>query len=151
MTSLLTLFSGFCEDLVQESLVKLLTARYVERCPASEPVLAARVKEETTAKKRGPKSARVIAVSCQVCLQTTLFYTIRNETWWLAFACDVHIERAKHIDLHPIINIIYVVSSSINLFSLWKIHCLFLIIGLSFEYYHILTEVMVILKLKTIR
>ncbi|KAG2715890.1 hypothetical protein I3843_03G102000 [Carya illinoinensis] len=49
---------GICENLVQESLVKLLTARYVERCPASEPVLAARNKEDTPAKKRGPKSAR---------------------------------------------------------------------------------------------
>ncbi|KAG6660451.1 DNA-directed RNA polymerase III subunit rpc-3 isoform X2 [Carya illinoinensis] len=49
---------GICENLVQESLVKLFTARYVERCPASEPVLAARNKEDTPAKKRGPKSAR---------------------------------------------------------------------------------------------
>lgn len=47
-----------CEDILQESLHKLLAARYVERCPTPEPVLAAPVKEETTAKKRGAKSAK---------------------------------------------------------------------------------------------
>ncbi|XP_062153502.1 uncharacterized protein LOC133861722 isoform X2 [Alnus glutinosa] len=49
---------GICEDIVQENLLKLLAARYVERCPTHEPVLAAPVKDETTAKKRGAKSAK---------------------------------------------------------------------------------------------
>lgn len=49
---------GVTEDIVQENLLKLLAAHYVERCPAHEPVLAAPVKEETTAKKRGAKSAK---------------------------------------------------------------------------------------------
>ncbi|TXG70915.1 hypothetical protein EZV62_005850 [Acer yangbiense] len=40
-------------DYVQEILLKLVTARYVERCPAPEPVLAP--KDEAPAKKRGPK------------------------------------------------------------------------------------------------
>jgi hypothetical protein len=61
-------FSGICEDIVQENLLKLLAARYVERCPTHEPVLAAKVKDETTAKKRGAKSAKVIVDSCQIYL-----------------------------------------------------------------------------------
>ncbi|KAK0597361.1 hypothetical protein LWI29_024534 [Acer saccharum] len=40
-------------DYVQEILLKLVTAHYVERCPAPEPVLAP--KDEAPAKKRGPK------------------------------------------------------------------------------------------------
>ncbi|KAB1210684.1 hypothetical protein CJ030_MR6G009124, partial [Morella rubra] len=73
-------------DVVQESLLKLLTARYIERCPAPEPVLAAPVKEETTAKKRGPKSAktneesetigqRVLAAAAPMEAQRFLFVT----------------------------------------------------------------------------
>ncbi|XP_059432514.1 uncharacterized protein LOC132165849 isoform X1 [Corylus avellana] len=49
---------GICEDIVQENLLKLLAARYAERCPTHEAVLAAPVTEETTAKKRGAKSAK---------------------------------------------------------------------------------------------
>ncbi|XP_059449173.1 uncharacterized protein LOC132180389 isoform X1 [Corylus avellana] len=49
---------GNCEDIVQENLLKLLAARYVERCPIHEPVLATPVKDETTAKRRGAKSSK---------------------------------------------------------------------------------------------
>ena len=43
-----------------------MSARYVERCPIHEPVLATPVKDETTAKRRGAKSSKVIVDSCQV-------------------------------------------------------------------------------------
>ncbi|KAJ1412042.1 Winged helix-like DNA-binding domain superfamily [Sesbania bispinosa] len=45
-------------DVVRESLRKLLTARYVERCPVPEVVISTLVTEETTTKKRGAKSAK---------------------------------------------------------------------------------------------
>ncbi len=63
----LLLFSGFREDVVRESFLKLLNAHFVERCPAPEPFLPAPVKAETT-KKRGAKSAKVIVDSCQIYL-----------------------------------------------------------------------------------
>nr|KYP33757.1 DNA-directed RNA polymerase III subunit RPC3 [Cajanus cajan] len=44
---------------VRELLCKLLTARFVERCPAPEPVVSTSFKE-TTIRKRGAKSAKVI-------------------------------------------------------------------------------------------
>jgi len=44
---------------VREILSKLLTARLVERCPAPEPVVSTSFKETTT-RKRGAKSAKVI-------------------------------------------------------------------------------------------
>lgn len=50
-------------NVVRESLRKLLTARYVERCPAPEPVVSTPVEEATT-RKRGAKSAKVIVHSC---------------------------------------------------------------------------------------
>ncbi|KAL2335228.1 hypothetical protein Fmac_016441 [Flemingia macrophylla] len=43
---------------VRESLCKLLTARFVERCPAREPVVSTSFKE-TTIRKRGVKSAKI--------------------------------------------------------------------------------------------
>ncbi|KAG4907909.1 hypothetical protein JHK84_056431 [Glycine max] len=43
---------------VRETLCKLLTARFVERCPAPEPVVSTSFKETTT-KKRGAKSAKI--------------------------------------------------------------------------------------------
>ncbi|KAK7266150.1 hypothetical protein RIF29_18791 [Crotalaria pallida] len=43
---------------VRESLCKLLAVRYVERCPAPEPVVYP-VVEETTIKKRGAKFAKI--------------------------------------------------------------------------------------------
>ncbi|RDX69884.1 DNA-directed RNA polymerase III subunit RPC3, partial [Mucuna pruriens] len=43
---------------VQELLCKLLAARFVERCPAPEPVVSTSFKETTT-KKRGAKSAKI--------------------------------------------------------------------------------------------
>lgn len=41
-------------DVVRESLLKLLKVRYVERCPAPEPVVSPPAEEDT--KKRGAKS-----------------------------------------------------------------------------------------------
>ncbi|KAG4984182.1 hypothetical protein JHK87_028931 [Glycine soja] len=43
---------------VRETLCKLLTARFVERCPAPEPVVSTSFKETTT-RKRGAKSAKI--------------------------------------------------------------------------------------------
>ncbi|XP_020207539.1 DNA-directed RNA polymerase III subunit RPC3 isoform X2 [Cajanus cajan] len=43
---------------VRELLCKLLTARFVERCPAPEPVVSTSFKE-TTIRKRGAKSAKI--------------------------------------------------------------------------------------------
>ncbi|KHN26644.1 DNA-directed RNA polymerase III subunit RPC3 [Glycine soja] len=43
---------------VRETLCKPLTARFVERCPAPEPVVSTSFKETTT-KKRGAKSAKI--------------------------------------------------------------------------------------------
>ncbi|XP_020223066.1 DNA-directed RNA polymerase III subunit rpc3 isoform X2 [Cajanus cajan] len=43
---------------VREILCKLLAARFVERCPAPEPVVSTSFKESTT-KKRGAKSAKI--------------------------------------------------------------------------------------------
>ncbi|XP_019442130.1 PREDICTED: DNA-directed RNA polymerase III subunit RPC3 isoform X1 [Lupinus angustifolius] len=45
-------------DVVRETLRKLLAARYVERCPAPEPVLFP-VVEETTTRKRGARAAKI--------------------------------------------------------------------------------------------
>lgn len=50
------------QDSVRKSFIRLASARYVERCPASEPFLALPTDEETPAKKRGPKSAKVAEV-----------------------------------------------------------------------------------------
>ncbi|KAJ7969945.1 DNA-directed RNA polymerase III subunit RPC3 [Quillaja saponaria] len=47
------------EDVVRDSLLKLVTARYVERCPVPEPVISKLDKDETTAKKRAAKSAKI--------------------------------------------------------------------------------------------
>ncbi|TKY51306.1 DNA-directed RNA polymerase III subunit RPC3 [Spatholobus suberectus] len=44
---------------VRDMLCKLLTARFVERCPAPEPVVSTSFKEETTTRKRGAKSAKI--------------------------------------------------------------------------------------------
>lgn len=52
-------------DAVRESLRKLLFVRYVERCPAAEPVVSKPAKDEAATKKRGPKSAKVIVDLCQ--------------------------------------------------------------------------------------
>lgn len=52
-------------DVVRETFSKLLTARYVERCPAPEPVVYTLVKEEITNRKQGAKSAKVTINSCQ--------------------------------------------------------------------------------------
>lgn len=53
-------------DSVRESLFNLATAHYVERCPAPEPLLMAATEEETPARKRGSKSSKVFAYSCQI-------------------------------------------------------------------------------------
>ncbi|KDP22271.1 hypothetical protein JCGZ_26102 [Jatropha curcas] len=47
-------------DAVQESLRKLVTARYVEHCPIPEPVLEPQNEEDAPAKKRGAKSAKIV-------------------------------------------------------------------------------------------
>ncbi|XP_044504776.1 DNA-directed RNA polymerase III subunit rpc3 isoform X2 [Mangifera indica] len=47
-------------DSVRESLSKLATAHYVERCPAPEPLLMAATEEETPARKRGSKSSKLV-------------------------------------------------------------------------------------------
>ncbi|KAL6971934.1 hypothetical protein U1Q18_031617 [Sarracenia purpurea var. burkii] len=52
MNYYLKLYSSGCST-------KLVNARYVEWCPAHEPFLAPAAEEETAAKKRGAKSAKV--------------------------------------------------------------------------------------------
>ena len=53
--------SGGMEAL-QENMHKLVMARYVERCPISEPFLALPSEEEAApVRRRGAKSAKVIA------------------------------------------------------------------------------------------
>ncbi|GAY41156.1 hypothetical protein CUMW_057250 [Citrus unshiu] len=47
-------------DSLRETLVKLVTAHYVERCPASEPLLMPISEEEGPARKKGSKSAKKI-------------------------------------------------------------------------------------------
>ncbi|OMO97858.1 RNA polymerase III Rpc82, C -terminal [Corchorus olitorius] len=47
-------------DATRANLIKLLNARFVERCPAAEPVLAKPTEEESSARKRGPKSAKIL-------------------------------------------------------------------------------------------
>ncbi|PPR91856.1 hypothetical protein GOBAR_AA28824 [Gossypium barbadense] len=47
------------DDVVQEAFVKLLNAHFIERCPASEPVLTNPTKEEEAARKRVAKSGKV--------------------------------------------------------------------------------------------
>ncbi|XP_022141201.1 uncharacterized protein LOC111011656 isoform X2 [Momordica charantia] len=49
-------------DVVHESLFKLLTAHFVERCPAPEPILSAQVEEQPPPKKRGAKAAKISEV-----------------------------------------------------------------------------------------
>ncbi|KAG8483041.1 hypothetical protein CXB51_021984 [Gossypium anomalum] len=46
------------DDVVQEAFVKLLNAHFIERCPASEPVLTNPTKEEEAARKRAAKSGK---------------------------------------------------------------------------------------------
>ncbi|KAK3008482.1 hypothetical protein RJ639_015093 [Escallonia herrerae] len=53
-------------DALQDSFNRLVNARYVERCPAHEPFLAPPGDDETPAKKRGAKSAKVFDVSSQM-------------------------------------------------------------------------------------
>ncbi|GAV79297.1 RNA_pol_Rpc82 domain-containing protein/HTH_9 domain-containing protein [Cephalotus follicularis] len=48
---------------VRGSLLKLVTAHYVERCPAPEPLLALPIEEEAPPKKRGAKSDKIIEKS----------------------------------------------------------------------------------------
>ncbi|XP_039033044.1 uncharacterized protein LOC120168655 [Hibiscus syriacus] len=47
-------------DAVQEAMIKLLNARFVERCPASEPVLTNPTKQELSARKRAAKYAKIL-------------------------------------------------------------------------------------------
>ncbi|EOY23206.1 RNA polymerase III subunit RPC82 family protein, putative isoform 2 [Theobroma cacao] len=47
-------------DAVREAFIKLLNAHFVERCPAAEPVLTKPTEEETSARKRVPKSAKIL-------------------------------------------------------------------------------------------
>lgn len=46
-------------DAARDSFNSLVNARFVERCPAPEPFLEPPPAEETVAKKRGAKSAKV--------------------------------------------------------------------------------------------
>ncbi|KAK8686603.1 hypothetical protein V6N13_125627 [Hibiscus sabdariffa] len=46
-------------DAVQEAFIKLLNAHFIERCPASEPVLTNPTKQEVSARKRAAKSAKI--------------------------------------------------------------------------------------------
>ncbi|XP_048229392.1 DNA-directed RNA polymerase III subunit rpc-3 [Ricinus communis] len=50
-------------DSVKENLCKLVNGRYIEHCPASEPVLAPPTEEEDRAKKRSAKSAKIVIES----------------------------------------------------------------------------------------
>lgn len=53
-------------DVVRETLCKLLTARYAERCPPDpEPTVSTLIEEGTTTRKRGAKSAKVTIDSCR--------------------------------------------------------------------------------------
>lgn len=62
---------------MQENFIRLLNARFVERCPAPEPFLAPPGDEETSAKKRGAKSAKVVAVTTNKCkLFCSLYFCI---------------------------------------------------------------------------
>lgn len=56
-------------DVVQESLHKLLKVRYVERCPAPEPVVSPPVEQDT--KKRGAKS-KVNLIHVNFCISYCL-------------------------------------------------------------------------------
>ncbi|XP_021281091.1 DNA-directed RNA polymerase III subunit RPC3 [Herrania umbratica] len=47
-------------DAVREAFIKLLNAHFVERCPAAEPVLTKPTEAETSTRKRGPKSAKIL-------------------------------------------------------------------------------------------
>lgn len=49
-------------DVVNESLLKLLNAHFVERCPAPEPTLSPQVEEQPPPRKRGAKAAKVSEV-----------------------------------------------------------------------------------------
>ncbi|KAL6971943.1 hypothetical protein U1Q18_031626 [Sarracenia purpurea var. burkii] len=53
-------FGDLVADALQKNFNRLVNARYVERCPAHEPFLAPPAEEETAAKKRGAKSAKVV-------------------------------------------------------------------------------------------
>ncbi|KAK6155696.1 hypothetical protein DH2020_009944 [Rehmannia glutinosa] len=44
---------------VRESFIRLLNARFIERCPAPEPFLAPPAEDEAPAKRRGAKSAKI--------------------------------------------------------------------------------------------
>ena len=49
-------------EALQENIHKLVMARYVERCPISEPFLALPSEEEAApVRRRGAKSAKVVA------------------------------------------------------------------------------------------
>lgn len=58
---------------MQENFIRLLNAQFVERCPAPEPFLAPPGDEETSAKKRGAKSAKVVAVTTNKCKLFVLY------------------------------------------------------------------------------
>ncbi|QHN80130.1 uncharacterized protein [Arachis hypogaea] len=49
---------GAIEAVVRESFHKLLKAHYIERCPASEPVVSTLIKAESAPRKRGSKMAK---------------------------------------------------------------------------------------------
>lgn len=57
--------AALAPDEVRETLLKLVAAHYVERCPAPQPVIALPTEEESAAKRRASKSAKVHSCSCQ--------------------------------------------------------------------------------------
>ncbi|XP_052176063.1 uncharacterized protein LOC127790540 isoform X2 [Diospyros lotus] len=81
------------QDALQQHFSKLINSRFVERCPAHEPFLAPPVEEETTVKKRGAKSAKVMEES-QTIEQRALEAAAPMEA--LRFLVESHAETDDH-------------------------------------------------------
>ncbi|XP_059298824.1 uncharacterized protein LOC132051673 [Lycium ferocissimum] len=74
-------------DAARDSFNRLVNARFVERCPAPEPFLEPPTEEETAAKKRGAKSAKIPAQTLEqralaaAAPMESLRFLVETDTW----------------------------------------------------------------------
>ncbi|KAK7308908.1 hypothetical protein RJT34_05237 [Clitoria ternatea] len=75
-------------NVIREGLCKLLTARYVERCPAPEPVVSTVFKDETSTRKRSSKAAKIFEAPQTIELRV-LDAAVRGEAIRFSFTADM--------------------------------------------------------------
>ncbi|XP_021892238.1 DNA-directed RNA polymerase III subunit rpc3 [Carica papaya] len=80
--------AALAPDEVRETLLKLVAAHYVERCPAPQPVIAMPTEEESAAKRRASKSAKIIEER-ETLEQRVVAASIPGEVARFSFTTDV--------------------------------------------------------------